>query len=438
MAQSMSRALARVKGELGALLTDDQVHETARGLGHRWRARLLTPAVTVRLCLLQVLARVALAGLRHVAGVAASAQAVCKARARLPLSVWLALVERASAAAWGGGGAGAGGTFRGHRVVVADGTSFMTADTDDLARRHGKGGNGRRAVSAGYPVPKLLALADAATGVIRTVIGLPHHRQEHTCLARLFKLLSPGDLMLGDRGLVSFAHLALALAAGVHACCRLPRRLVVSGRGGGCRRRTRRLGERDLLVAWRKPPARCAWLSARRWAALPDALTLRQVAYRAHRPGYRPRWVWVVTTLTDPAAYPAADLAGLYGQRWRVETCFRDLKRTLGLGQVLRARTVAGARKEVACHVLLYNLVRLVMARAAAAQGVPADRVSFVDAARWLLWSAPGDPLPALVVNPARPGRPSQPRKLKRGRKKYPPLAGDRAAQTRPAAAVKC
>ena len=51
----------------------------------------------------------------------------------------------------------------------------------------------------------------------------------------------------------------------------------------------------------------------------------------------------------------------------------RDLKRTLGMKQ-LSCRTVATVRKKIVCFLLLYNLVRQVMIRAAAAQGVTPDR----------------------------------------------------------------
>jgi hypothetical protein len=145
--------------------------------------------------------------------------------------------------------------------------------------------------------------------------------------------------------------------------------------------------------------------------------------------------VRVITTLLDPVKYPAVEIAELYGRRWQIEVCFRDLKQTLGLRQVA-ARSLAGVRKEVACFVLLYNLVRHVMLWAATRQGVCADRISFTDALTWLLWSKPGDELAKLTVNPRR-CRATQPRRLKRGRKKYPPLNTDRRYLTRPAATVR-
>ena len=67
---------------------------------------------------------------------------------------------------------------------------------------------------------------------------------------------------------------------------------------------------------------------------------------------------------------------------------------------------------------LIYNLVRLVMLQASQRQGVPPDRISFIDALRWLATARPGDRLPRLVVNTHRPNR-LEPRVRKRRPKKY-------------------
>jgi len=67
----------------------------------------------------------------------------------------------------------------------------------------------------------------------------------------------------------------------------------------------------------------------------------------------------------------------------------------------------------------VYNLVRLVAVKAAHRQGVRPDRISFIDALRWLQPAKPQAPLPVLVINPARPGR-LEPRCRKRRPKQYP------------------
>src|SRR5581483_9504117 len=83
-----------------------------------------------------------------------------------------------------------------------------------------------------------------------------------------------------------------------------------------------------------------------------------------------------------------------------------------------RCKTRAGVLKELTAFAIVYDLVRLVVLEASRRQGVAAGRISFADAMRWLSSSPPGTPLPALVVNPIRPGR-GEPRCQKRRAKKY-------------------
>jgi hypothetical protein len=67
-----------------------------------------------------------------------------------------------------------------------------------------------------------------------------------------------------------------------------------------------------------------------------------------------------VTTLLDPAQYPADELIDLRISRWMIETNLRHLKITLGM-DVLKCKTVEGVRKERLMFLLVYNLIRRVM-----------------------------------------------------------------------------
>ena len=425
---TVTPSLRHVKEHLHELVTEKGILQICRDLGHTWRNRMLNPATIVQLFLLQLLANVAMEGLRHVAGISVSAQAICKAKMRLPLQLLVKLVQQSvpqgsPQALW-----------HGLELYLADGMSFLTADTPALAKKFGKASN-QHGTSSGYPVPKLLALMDFTGGFIRKVIPLPAARQEFTCLTRLFASLGKNALLLADRGLVSFAHMVLLMKAGIHGCCRLPRWQVTFGRGKGSRRLIKRLGKQDLLVGWtacRRPQ----WLSRRRWAALSgQKLVLRQIAYRIHRKGFRVQWAWLITTLLDPRKYPAEELIALYNQRWQIEVYFRDLKRTLGM-EMIAAQTVAGVQKEILAFVLLYNLIRRVMQQAAVGQQTNADRISFIDALRWLLYSSPGDSLARLKVNKPRLRR-SPPRRIKRGRHRFPQLKGLSDALSKPRCEVK-
>jgi hypothetical protein len=426
---SFSCALDHVKEHLDQCLPKDLILQLCRQVGHVWRTSKLPPDVTVHLFLLQLLAHVGLRGLRHVAGVDASAQAIGKAKARLPQRLFGRLLEKSLP-----GDFAMSQCFKGLRTYLVDGMSFLVEDTAKLAARYGKAINGR-GVSNSYPTPKLLTLLQAGSAFVAKAIVLPYARQEYSCLSRLFKHLAACSLLLGDRGLVSFAHLALLMGQGHHGCFRLPRGKVVSGRGKGRRKRLKRLGRQDLLVQW-TATCRPKWISNRRWQGLKDqSLVLRQIAFRITRKGYRTHWAWIITTLIDPAVYPAQELIELYSRRWQIEVHFRDLKCTLKMGKI-SAKSIAGVQKEVMAFVLLYNLIRAVMARAAARQGVSADRISFTDAALWLLYAAPGSPLPALTINPQRQ-RASPPRAIKKGRHRFPQLKQSRAAACKPPCVVK-
>ena len=108
-----------------------------------------------------------------------------------------------------------------------------------------------------------------------------------------------------------------------------------------------------------------------------------------------------------------------------METYLAHLKTTMGM-DVLKSRTAEGVRKEIVVFGLAYNLVRRVMRAAADRQGVGVDRISFVDALRWLRQAKAEEELPALVVHPNRPGR-FDPRVKKRRPKQYPRMTRLRA-----------
>ena len=215
----------------------------------------------------------------------------------------------------------------------------------------------------------------------------------------------------------SYAHLALLVQAGVHAVLRVGARQIVDFTPGrpfvrpSVRRTSavkgmprsrwlKALGVHDQLVAWLKPTTCPSWLTRETLAALPDSLVLREVRYHLDTPGFRTRQVTLVTTLLDAAVYRVADLAELYRQRWQVETALAQLKTTMYM-DVLHCKTVPGVLKEVTVFAIVYNLVRLVMCQSAALQYLGVERISFLDALRWLGAPSTGVPLGALIVNPS-------------------------------------
>jgi len=92
----------------------------------------------------------------------------------------------------------------------------------------------------------------------------------------------------------------------------------------------------------------------------------------------------------------------------------------------LKSKTAEGVLKELAVYALVYNLVHLLMLRAAQRQQVQPDRISFIDTVRWLIRAEPGEPLPDLGINPYRPGR-HEPRVVKDREDTYAKMTRPRA-----------
>ena len=168
----------------------------------------------------------------------------------------------------------------------------------------------------------------------------------------------------------------------------------------------------DQLIEIVKPHNRTPWLSSEQFAAVPRRIVVRVLRYRVERKGARSRDLVLMTTLLDKVKYPASDIAELYKARWQVELNLRDLKQTLGMNS-LHSKSVDGVTKEMLMFALVYNAVCAVMNEAARRQCVAVDRISFIDALRWLRNSSSRPDLPTLKVNPRRADR-LHPRMLKR------------------------
>jgi hypothetical protein len=274
-----------------------------------------------------------------------------------------------------------------------------------------------------------LSLFDAAGGFRRDVLGTPLHGHDMQHVSELHPMLAPGAIVMGDRALCSYAHLALLSQGGLHGVFRIHQKQIVdfrphrptaeqAGKGHPSSRWVQRLGYHDQLVEWRKPASPPEWMDPEQYAQLPEHLLVREIRWRIRESKCRVREITLVTTLLDPLRYPTEEVAGLFRRRWRVEVCLKDLKITLGM-DVLKGQSVDVVRKEALVFSLVYNLVRLVMLKAAGRQKVHPFRISFIDALRWLTPTKPSRlGLPELVINPERPGR-WEPRCIKRRMKEY-------------------
>ena len=330
------------------------------------------------------------------------------------------------------------GRWLGHRTFWVDGSSFSMPDTPALQEHFGQ--SGKQLPGCGFPVAHLLALFHAGTGMVLHMLAAPLRTHDLSEVVGLHPDLRPGDVLVADRGFCSYAHLALLMQAGVHAVFRMHQKHIVdftpgrphveppngaratkasraqagSNSSGSTTNSSNGLNPSPLPSGWtRSSLGTClsAWRS-------------RELQYRVHRKGFRVTRITLVTTLLDAALYPVEVLAQLYWARWGIETNFAHLKTTMGL-DVLKCKTVDGVLKELIVFALIYNLVRLVMPQAAQRQQVDIDRISFIDAARWLAAAHDEESLPLLVMNLHRPYR-YEPRVRKRRPKQYPLMQNPR------------
>jgi hypothetical protein len=319
--------------------------------------------------------------------------------------------------------------------MLLDGTSSIAPDTP-ASRKVFKQPKGQKK-GCGFPVPKILGMVDAMTGVMLEMLCFPLYTHEASKAWKLHPLMKDGDLVVADRGFCSFVHLVLLQATGVLALFRMHQAQTVSFRpyrrhkgqrsprdkrmskaqrikaekGRPTSKWVKRLGKHDQLVDWVKPKSRPKWIGKKQFDALPQTIRVREIRYTIPRKGQRTLCVTIATTLLDPERYSKEAIAELYNLRWTVETHFAELKTTLGMRRV-KCQTPSGVEKELIVYGLVYNLVHATMLAAARRQEVDASRISFIDTLRWLQSAEPGEELPDLVVNPKRPDR-HEPRVIK-------------------------
>lgn len=434
---SINQAIQSVKDDLHNLLDQQSIFKLCKTVGHPWGMGVLNPAVLIHLFVMQILNRnTACSHLRHLSGLSFTASAYCQARMRLPLRVIVLLVRQAcqrldhlcghSSSLW-----------HGHRVWRIDGSSFSMPDTLPLRKYFGQPSN--QLEGCGFTVASFLARMHAGTGMLCDLIVGPLVANDISKVSLLHQRLQPNDVVVGDRGFASYAHLALVLQSKMHAVFRLHQRVKVSfqpnrpctfdlphnqRKGIPNSRWLRRIGKQDQLVTYFKPKSKPKWMIQTQYDAMPNQIVIPELCYQITRRGFRTRTVMLVSTLIDGDQYPKEELVQLYGDRWQMEVDLRSLKITLGM-DVLHCKTVDGVLKELWMFVLVYNLVRLVMWQASQQQGVDVERISFVDALRWLHRATPNHALEDLQINPLRRDR-VEPRVVKRRRKRYPLLGRPR------------
>ena len=283
----------------------------------------------------------------------------CKARSRLPLSLLERLArevgERLCArqpAAW---------RWRGREVKLIDGTTVSMPDTAANQRRFPQ--SREQKPGLGFPMARLVAVVSLSAGaVLDWALDACEGKKtgETALLWRLMSQLKRGDVVIADGYYCGYFMIARLVTLGVDVVMPQHHRRHTDFRRG------RPLGVRDHIVTWQRPQ-RPRWMDEPTYRTMPETLVMREC-----RVGGRT----LVTTLANAHAVPKPALAELYSQRWQVELDLRAIKTVMQM-DILRCKTPAMVEKEIAVHLLAYNLVRAVMAQAAVTHNLLPRQLSF-------------------------------------------------------------
>ena len=192
-------------------------------------------------------------------------------------------------------------------------------------------------------------------------------------------------------------------------------------------RRGQKLGAKDHTLEWQKPKRKPVWMSVGAYADLPDTITVREFSVKG---------VIYVTTLLDAKKYPKTAIATFYQQRWHIELDIRAIKTHMGM-ELLRCKTPETVEKEIAVHVLAYNIIRGNLARVAILHDKIPCQLSFKSAVQLVIQATKQlIVLTGILLNNAMQAlfkaiastpvglqkRKNQPRAIKRRPKPYPLL----------------
>jgi hypothetical protein len=293
----------------------------------------------------------------------AGPSAITQARQRLGWEVLQQLYEeRVQPLATG---ATRGAWYRHWHLVSLDGSTLEVPDTrgnrEAFDRPHNQKGAG------GYPQMRFVCLGENGTHVLFGARMGGYRTSETTLAKEVIAALRPGMLCLADRQFPGYRLWQQARASGADLLWRVSSTFLLP-----CQQR---LADGSYLSCLYATPA-----DRRRQR---NGVVVRVIAYHLQglseaEPVYR-----LITTILDPAAAPAQELAPLYHDRWELETALDELKTHLrGARIVLRSKTPELVRQEFYGLLLTHFALRGLMHEAALCEDEEPDRLSFTHTVR--------------------------------------------------------
>jgi hypothetical protein len=259
--------------------------------------------------------------------------------------------------------------YRGLRLVSLDGTCLDVADTPANEAEFGRPGSSRREGGGAFPQLRLVALAESGTHAICDVAMGPYSTSEKELAEPLIDRLTTGMLCLADRGFYSFQRFQKARKTGAQLLWRVMGHMRLPSE--------EQLADGSYLTRIYKNQSD---QRARR-AGEP----VRVIEYRLDDPALAPeeQRYRLLTTILSPEQAPATELAGLYPQRWELESTLDELKtHQRGPRVVLRSKSPDGVYQEAFGHLCTHYAIRRVMHDAALRADLVPHRLSYIRSLR--------------------------------------------------------
>ncbi len=266
-----------------------------------------------------------------------------------------------------------GAWYKRWRVVSLDGSTLDLPDDPAIEAEFGRPAASRG--ESGFPQLRFVSLVESGTHVLFGSRMGSFATSERVLAEEALRRLEPGMLCLADRGFYGFEFWEKARATCADLAWRVNAKLGLP--------REVELEDGSYLSR--------VWDIKDRWRRRSEGVTVRVVEYtldgvRDPRLPAAPEGEHayrIITTILDPKAAPAQELAALYPERWEIESAFDELKTHLrGRQTLLRSKTPDLVRQEFYGLLLAHFAVRGLMHEAALQATVDPDRLSFVHAVR--------------------------------------------------------
>lgn len=264
--------------------------------------------------------------------------AIFKARTRLGSTVMAELfAEVAKPFAVPGGG----GFYQKWRLVSVDGTTLDLADAPAIERAYGRPGTKTEFKSA-FPQARVLGLVESGTHAVISAVVSGYTTSEIDLYPALLADLKAEMLLLADRGFFSYTAWKDSAATGADLLWRVKANKVLPV--------LEEFDDGSYLST--------IYPSVKDRRNNTEGIQVRVIEYEVTT-GEDVSAFRLITTIVNPAAAPADDLANAYAQRWEIESCFDELKsHQRGPGIVLRSKTPDGVLQEIYGYLCVHYAIR--------------------------------------------------------------------------------